>query len=144
MDERLSIRRKAGKSRAHASARPEPVINAPATLRRQEKTEHARGPHKGARTQRELNLSGALPLVAVLSEIRLRLLVAMAASAVCSADLKAQHADSDDDVAVLLQRSIADELKCGSGILNNPRYIGIVKWGRAQGDHPVFIRTLWR
>jgi hypothetical protein len=110
MAKRLSIHPKPGRSRAHASARPEPVINASATVRRQGQTEHARGPHKDARTQREPNLSGALPLVAVLSEIRLRLLVAMAASAVCSAALKAQHADSDDDVAVLLQRSIADEL----------------------------------
>ncbi len=110
MDERLSIRRKAGKSRANTNARTGPVINAAVTVRRQAQPEHARGPREEIRTQRKPNVSGALPLVAVLSEIRLRLLVAMAESAVCSAALKAQHADSDDDVAVLLQRSIADEL----------------------------------
>jgi hypothetical protein len=107
---RLSIQPKSGKLRAHASARPQPVINALATDRRQVRTGHARGPRKDSRTQRKPNFPGALPVVAVLSEIRLRLVVAMAASAVCSAALKAQHADSDDDVAVLLQRSIADEL----------------------------------
>ena len=110
MDERLSIRRKAGKSRAHTNARTEPVINAAVTLRRQEQPDHAREPREDIYTRRKLNSPKALPLVAVLSEIRLRLLVAMAASAVCSAALKAQHADSDDDVAVPLQRSIADEL----------------------------------
>ena len=110
MDKRHSIHPKSGKPHTHASARPDPVINAPATVRLQRQTGRARGPREEIQTQRKPNVSGALPLVAVLSEIRLRLVVAMAASAVCSAALKAQHADSDDDVAVLLQRSIADEL----------------------------------
>jgi hypothetical protein len=110
MAKRLSIHPKSGKLRVHAGARPDSVINAPATVRPQRQTGPARGPREESRTQRKPNVSGALPLVAVLSEIRPRLLVAMAASAVCSAALKAQHADSDDDVAVLLQRSIADEL----------------------------------
>jgi hypothetical protein len=104
MDERLSIRRKAGRSRAHTNARTEPLINAAVTIRRQEQPNRAREPRGGIYTRRKLNPPTALPLVAVLSEIRLQLLVAMAASAVCSAALKAQHADSDDDVAVLLQR----------------------------------------
>ena len=110
MDERLSIRRKAGKLRAHTNARNEPVINAAVTVRRQGQRNRAREPREDIYTRRKLNPPTALPLVAVLSEIRLQFLVAMAASAVCSAALKAQHADSDDDVAVLLQRSIADEL----------------------------------
>jgi hypothetical protein len=110
MDERLSIRRKAGKLRARTNARTEPVINAAVTVRRQEQRNRAREPREDIYTRQKLNPPTALPLVAVLSEIRLQLLVAMAASAVCSAALKAQHADSDGDVAVLLQRSIADEL----------------------------------
>ena len=110
MDERFSIRRKAGKSRAHTNAWIEPVINAAVTVRRQEQSNCAREPREDIYTRRKLNPSTALPLVAVLSEIRLQLLVAVAASAVCSAALKSQHADSDDDVAALLQRSIADEL----------------------------------
>jgi hypothetical protein len=110
MDERLSIRRKAGKSRAHTNARTESVINAAVIVRRQEQPDRAREPREDIYTRRKLNPPKALPLVAVLSEIRLRLLVAMAASAVCGAALKAQRADCDEDVAVHLQRSVADEL----------------------------------
>jgi hypothetical protein len=110
MAKRLSIRRKAGKPRARDNARAVPVINASATGHRREHPHHVSGPREDIHTLWKPNPSKALPLVAVLSEIRLRLLVAMAASAVCSTALKAQHADSDDDVAVLLQRSIADEL----------------------------------
>jgi hypothetical protein len=110
MDERLSVRRKAGKSHAHTNARTEPVINAAVIVRRQEQPDRAREPREDIYTRQKLNPPKALPLVAVLSEIRLRLLVAMAASAVCSTALKAQRADCDEDVAVLLQRSVADEL----------------------------------
>jgi hypothetical protein len=84
MDERLSIRRKAGKSRAHTNARTEPVINAAVTVRHQEQPNRAREPRENIYTRRKQNPPTALPLVAVLSEIRLRRLVAMAASAVCA------------------------------------------------------------
>jgi len=47
---------------------------------------------------------------AVLSDIRLRLTIALAATAVCSAALRAQRADSDEDAAVVLQRCVGDEL----------------------------------
>lgn len=110
MAKRRSIRPKSGKPRSHTSARPEPVINSPATVERRGQAGLGHEAHKEIRAQRKRNFPRALPLVAVLSEIRLQLLVAMAASAVCSAALKAQRADSDDDVAVLLQRCIADEL----------------------------------
>jgi hypothetical protein len=46
----------------------------------------------------------------VLSDIGLRLKVAMAATVVCGAALKSQNADSDADAAVVLQRCVADEL----------------------------------
>lgn len=110
MSERLSVRRKAGKPRANTNARTEPVVDAAEAVRRQVQPDRARGPREGIHTRRNPNPPKALPLLTVLSEIRLRLLVAMAASAVCSAALKAQHADFDEDVATLLQRSIADEL----------------------------------
>jgi len=46
----------------------------------------------------------------MLSDISLRLKVAMAATVVCGAALKSQNADSDEDAAVVLQRCVADEL----------------------------------
>jgi hypothetical protein len=48
--------------------------------------------------------------VDVLSDISLRLRVAMAATVVCGAALKPQNADSDEDAAVVLQRCVADKL----------------------------------
>lgn len=47
---------------------------------------------------------------AVLSDIHLRLTVTLAAVAVCSAALRAQNADSDEDAALVLQRCVGDEL----------------------------------
>jgi hypothetical protein len=58
---------------------------------------------------RQGGAQASLPL-AVLSDISLRLKVAMAATAVCGAALKSQNADSDEDAAVVLQRCVADEL----------------------------------
>jgi hypothetical protein len=50
------------------------------------------------------------PIGRVLVDIRLRLAVAMAVVYVTSAALKAQDADSDADAALVLQRSVGDEL----------------------------------
>ena len=47
---------------------------------------------------------------ATLLDISLRLKVAMAVVAVCGIALKNQYADNDADVAVVLQRCVADEL----------------------------------
>ncbi|MFL6602733.1 MAG: hypothetical protein ACJ8R9_15585 [Steroidobacteraceae bacterium] len=47
---------------------------------------------------------------AELTDIRLRLGVAMSAAYVASAALKAQDADSDVDAALVLQRSVGDVL----------------------------------
>jgi hypothetical protein len=55
MDKRFSIRRKAGKSRAHTNARTEPVINAAVTVRRQEQPDRAREPREDIYTRRKLN-----------------------------------------------------------------------------------------
>jgi hypothetical protein len=55
MDERLSIRRKAGKSRAHTNARTEPVINAAVTVRRQKQPNRARKPREDIYTRRKQN-----------------------------------------------------------------------------------------
>jgi hypothetical protein len=47
---------------------------------------------------------------AVLADIHLRLTVTLAAVAVCSAALRAQNADSDEDAAPVLKRCVGDEL----------------------------------
>jgi hypothetical protein len=45
-----------------------------------------------------------------LREIRRRLTLVMSAATVCSAALRTQRSDSDDDVALVLQRCVSDEL----------------------------------
>lgn len=51
------------------------------------------------------------PLTGVaLEDIRLRLAVAMSAAYVVGAALNSQHADSDQDAALVLQRCVGDEL----------------------------------
>jgi hypothetical protein len=57
----------------------------------------------------QLAAEASKPL-SMLSDISLRLKVAMAATVVCGAALKSQNADSDEDAAVVLQRCVADEL----------------------------------
>lgn len=47
---------------------------------------------------------------AELTDIRRRLEVVMACSACVGAALRAQHADFDEDAALVLQRSVVDEL----------------------------------
>jgi hypothetical protein len=63
----------------------------------------------GIRSVREVAAAASKPLP-MLSDISLRLKVAMAATVFCGAALKSQNADSDDDTAVVLQRYVADEL----------------------------------
>jgi hypothetical protein len=50
------------------------------------------------------------PPLAALFDIHLRLETAMAAATICSTALKAQHADSDQDAALVLQRCGCDAL----------------------------------
>jgi hypothetical protein len=52
------------------------------------------------------------PIDLDLAAIRDRLGVAMACAYVVSAALKSQHADSDLDAAVTIQRLVADEVHC--------------------------------
>jgi len=54
--------------------------------------------------------SALLPPLAALFDIHLRLETAMAAATICSTALKAQHADSDQDAALVLQRCACDAL----------------------------------
>jgi hypothetical protein len=61
------------------------------------------------RSVRQLAAEASKPL-SMLSDISVRLKVAMAATVVCGAALKSQNADSDEDAAVVLQRCVADEL----------------------------------
>jgi hypothetical protein len=49
-------------------------------------------------------------VLSILANIRAHLGIAMAAAAVASLALKRQNAEADEDVAVLLQRCVADEL----------------------------------
>jgi hypothetical protein len=55
-------------------------------------------------------LAAGSPLLAVLSDVRLRLEVAHAAAAVCARALRDQSADSDLEISVVLQRAVADEI----------------------------------
>jgi hypothetical protein len=50
------------------------------------------------------------PLFAVLPGVRLHLEVARATATVCALALKGQSADSDTEVSIVLQRSVADEI----------------------------------